>query len=77
MAVKQLFIKPRQNIDEFLNEVILLTGVKHRNLVKLQGCCLHGDRRLLVYEFIENNDLAHALFGKLFNIHGFVSCSIS
>lgn len=69
MAVKQLFIKPRQNIDEFLNEVILLTGVKHRNLVKLQGCCLHGDRRLLVYEFIENNDLAHALFGKLLNIY--------
>lgn len=71
MAVKQLFIKPRQNIDEFLNEVILLTGVKHRNLVKLQGCCLHGDRRLLVYEFIENNDLAHALFGKLLNIYVF------
>lgn len=71
MAVKQLFIKPRQNIDEFLNEVILLTGVKHRNLVKLQGCCLHGDRRLLVYEFIENNDLAHALFGKLLNIYDF------
>lgn len=69
MAVKQLFIKPRQNIDEFLNEVILLTGVKHRNLVKLQGCCLQGDRRLLVYEFIENNDLAHALFGKLLNIY--------
>ena len=72
MAVKQLFIKPRQNIDEFLNEVILLTGVKHRNLVKLQGCCLHGDRRLLVYEFIENNDLAHALFGKLLNIYVFL-----
>jgi hypothetical protein len=71
VAVKQLFIKPRQNIDEFLNEVILLTGVKHRNLVKLQGCCLHGDRRLLVYEFIENNDLAHALFGKLLNIYVF------
>lgn len=71
MAVKQLFIKPRQNIDEFLNEVILLTGVKHRNLVKLQGCCLHGDKRLLVYEFIENNDLAHALFGKLLNIYVF------
>lgn len=71
MAVKQLFIKPHQNIDEFLNEVILLTGVKHRNLVKLQGCCLHGDKRLLVYEFIENNDLAHALFGKLLNIYVF------
>ena len=62
VAVKQLFNTTQQNMDEFLNEVVLLTGIKHRNLVKLKGCCLRGDRRLLVYEYVENSDLADVLF---------------
>ncbi|KAG0631769.1 hypothetical protein M758_1G277800 [Ceratodon purpureus] len=63
VAVKQLFNTTQQSMDEFLNEVVLLTGIKHRNLVKLKGCCLRGDRRLLVYEYVENSDLADVLFG--------------
>ncbi|KAG0601654.1 hypothetical protein M758_11G129500 [Ceratodon purpureus] len=63
VAVKQLFNTTQQSMDEFLNEVVLLTGIKHRNLVKLKGCCLRGDRRLLVYEYVENSDLADILFG--------------
>jgi len=55
----------QQGLDEFLNEVVLITGVRHRNLVKLNGCCLKGDRRLLVYEYVENNNLAEVLFGKI------------
>ncbi|KAG0612459.1 hypothetical protein M758_6G029400 [Ceratodon purpureus] len=62
VAVKQLLTKAQQNMDDFLNEVVLLTTVKHRNLVKLKGCCLRGDRRLLVYEFVDNSDLAETLF---------------
>ncbi len=65
VAVKQLLSKAQQNMDDFLNEVVLLTSVKHRYLVKLRGCCLRGDRRLLVYEFVDNHDLAETLFGKL------------
>ncbi len=64
VAVKQLLTKAQQNMDDFLNEVVLLTSVKHRNLVKLKGCCLRGDRRLLVYEYLGNHDLADTLFGK-------------
>lgn len=63
VAIKQLLPKAQQNMDDFLNEVILLTSVKHRNLVKLKGCCLRGDRRLLVYEYVDNYDLAETLFG--------------
>ncbi|KAH9544888.1 hypothetical protein CY35_12G019600 [Sphagnum magellanicum] len=63
VAVKQLFNESQQSIDEFLNEIVLITGVKHRNLVKLKGCCITtSKKRLLVYEYVENNDLEQALF---------------
>lgn len=66
LAVKQLSSRSQQGIDEFLNEVVLITGVRHRNLVKLKGCCIKDDvRRLLVYEYVENNNLAEVLFGEL------------
>lgn len=61
VAVKQLFGKTNQGIDEFLNEVVLLTGMKHRNLVNLKGCCIREQQRLLVYEYMDNHDIDHAL----------------
>jgi serine/threonine protein kinase len=60
-------MKTQENIDEFLNEVVIISGVKHRNLVKLKGCCLRHNKRLLVYEYLENGDLADSLFGEFFN----------
>ncbi|KAH8951257.1 hypothetical protein BDL97_09G017800 [Sphagnum fallax] len=63
VAIKQLFMKTQKNIDEFLNEVITISGVKHRNLVKLKGCCLRDNKKLLVYEYLENGDLTNLLFG--------------
>ncbi|KAH9555267.1 hypothetical protein CY35_08G105700 [Sphagnum magellanicum] len=66
IAVKRLLTNSQQNIDEFLNEVVLITNVKHKNLVKLKGCCLMGgggaNKRLLVYEFVDNNNLAETIF---------------
>ena len=63
VAVKQLYIKTAQGMDEFLNEVVLITGMKHRNLVNLKGCCLREDQRLLVYEYVDNYDVDHILLG--------------
>jgi hypothetical protein len=72
IAVKHLLTNSQQNIDEFLNEVVLITNVKHKNLVKLKGCCLMGgggaNKRLLVYEFVDNNNLAETIFGKFFDL---------
>ncbi|CAM6033885.1 unnamed protein product [Sphagnum compactum] len=66
IAVKHLLTNSQQSIDEFLNEVVLITNVKHKNLVKLKGCCLMGgggaNKRFLVYEFVDNNNLAETIF---------------
>jgi hypothetical protein len=70
VAVKHL-IKSQQGVDDFLNEVIVITGVRHRNLVKLKGCCVHGTQRFLVFEYMENNNLAEALWGTLFLKYAF------
>lgn len=48
---------------EFIAEVAALTDIKHENLVPLRGCCIEGDKRLLVYEYMENNSLACTLLG--------------
>nr|GME07047.1 probable leucine-rich repeat receptor-like serine/threonine-protein kinase At3g14840 [Ipomoea batatas] len=64
IAVKQLSSKSSQGNREFLNEIGMISCLQHPNLVKLYGCCVEGKQLLLVYEYLENNSLAHALFGK-------------
>ncbi|XP_062160747.1 probable LRR receptor-like serine/threonine-protein kinase RFK1 [Alnus glutinosa] len=63
IAVKQLSSKSKQGNREFLNEMGIISCLQHPNLVKLHGCCIEGDQLLLVYEYMENNSLARALFG--------------
>ena len=64
IAVKQLSSKSQQGNREFLNEIGMITALQHPHLVKLYGCCIEGNQLLLVYEYMENNSLARALFGK-------------
>ncbi|PIN11141.1 Serine/threonine protein kinase [Handroanthus impetiginosus] len=63
IAVKQLASKSKQGNREFVNEIGMISGLQHPNLVKLYGCCIEGNQLLLVYEYMENNSLARALFG--------------
>ncbi|KAK8592447.1 hypothetical protein V6N13_063025 [Hibiscus sabdariffa] len=63
VAVKQLSAKSKQGSREFVNEVGVISALQHPNLVKLLGCCIDENQLLLVYEYMENNSLAHALFG--------------
>jgi serine/threonine protein kinase len=77
LAIK-LLKKSEQRVTEFLNEIVLLTSVKHKNLVTLKGCCLHSVQRLLVYEFVENQNLAEVLWGMvIFQSHyQFFACTM-
>ncbi|XP_022715709.1 probable LRR receptor-like serine/threonine-protein kinase At1g07650 [Durio zibethinus] len=63
IAIKKLSSKSRQGDREFLNELGMIAGLQHPNLVRLYGCCVEGTQLLLVYEHMENNSLARALFG--------------
>jgi len=64
IAVKKLSVRSSQGNDEFRNEVKVLANVRHRNLVKLLGCCAEGPERLIVYEYLPNKSLHTLLFGK-------------
>ncbi|CAK9176142.1 unnamed protein product [Ilex paraguariensis] len=64
VAVKRLFFHTRQWVDEFFNEVNIISGVQHRNLVKLLGCSIEGPESLLVYEYFPNKSLDQFLFDK-------------
>ncbi|OIW03878.1 hypothetical protein TanjilG_30154 [Lupinus angustifolius] len=48
---------------EFENEVSLLSKMRHQNIIKLLGYCIHGESRFLVYELMENGSLETQLHG--------------
>ncbi|KAH0453805.1 hypothetical protein IEQ34_018129 [Dendrobium chrysotoxum] len=64
VAVKQLSVASQQGESQFTAEIATISAVQHRNLAKLYGCCIEGDKRLLVYEYLENKSLDQAIFGK-------------
>ncbi|XP_062090463.1 cold-responsive protein kinase 1 [Humulus lupulus] len=62
-AIKVLSAESRQGVKEFLTEIEVISKIEHENLVKLYGCCVEGNHRILVYNYLENNSLAQTLLG--------------
>ncbi|KAL2488173.1 putative LRR receptor-like serine/threonine-protein kinase [Forsythia ovata] len=63
VAVKVRFDKSQLGADSFINEVSLLSQIRHQNLVSLEGFCCESKQQILLYEYLPGGSLADNLYG--------------
>ncbi|RLM64580.1 hypothetical protein C2845_PM16G13890 [Panicum miliaceum] len=64
IAIKRCALIDERQKKEFGQELLILSKINHKNIVKLVGCCLEVEVPILVYEFIPNGTLFELIHGK-------------